>query len=379
LDNRLHIVCWDIPYPANYGGAIDVFYKIKHFAQAGCKIILHCFAYGKRQEIPMQLSELCEQVNLYKRESYLKFLFAKDPYIVASRKHPQLLQNLCKDTYPIMFEGFHTCAWLHHPSLSSRKKFVRIHNIESDYYWHLSKQEKHFFKKLYYKQEFERLVNFEDSLSIVDGFIALSQKDKEYFNHKYPESKHLFCGPFHQNEIINQSFNYDTKQPYCLYHGNLQIPENNASALWLIENVFSKADMQCIIAGKNPTKALQESCLKNNVTLAANPSDKELQKLIVEAQINCLYTTQSTGLKLKLLNALYNGGHIICNDLMLAGSGVKKSVYQANDKQQWISTIKTLVTKTYNQANYQERKEEIELLYNNKSNAEILMAFLFDV
>ena len=36
-----------MPYPPNYGGVIDVFYKIKSLHAIGIKIILHCFKYGK--------------------------------------------------------------------------------------------------------------------------------------------------------------------------------------------------------------------------------------------------------------------------------------------------------------------------------------------
>ena len=29
ITKEIHIITFDIPYPANYGGVIDVFYKIK--------------------------------------------------------------------------------------------------------------------------------------------------------------------------------------------------------------------------------------------------------------------------------------------------------------------------------------------------------------
>ena len=42
---HLHIISFTIPYPPNYGGAIDVFYKIKALHSAGVKVHLHCFSY----------------------------------------------------------------------------------------------------------------------------------------------------------------------------------------------------------------------------------------------------------------------------------------------------------------------------------------------
>ena len=42
-ERQLHIVAFDIPYPPNYGGVIDVWYKLKALHAKGIKIILHCF------------------------------------------------------------------------------------------------------------------------------------------------------------------------------------------------------------------------------------------------------------------------------------------------------------------------------------------------
>lgn len=38
----LNIICFDVPFPADYGGAIEEFYKIKSLHAAGVKIYLHC-------------------------------------------------------------------------------------------------------------------------------------------------------------------------------------------------------------------------------------------------------------------------------------------------------------------------------------------------
>jgi len=46
-DQHLHIVSFDIPYPANYGGVIDVFYKAQALTAKGVKVHLHCFEYNR--------------------------------------------------------------------------------------------------------------------------------------------------------------------------------------------------------------------------------------------------------------------------------------------------------------------------------------------
>mgnify|MGYP001008265998 FL=1 len=60
MERRLHIVSFDVPYPADYGGVIDVYYKIKALADRGVSIILHCYQYGRPEQ--QELEKLCEKV-----------------------------------------------------------------------------------------------------------------------------------------------------------------------------------------------------------------------------------------------------------------------------------------------------------------------------
>ncbi len=41
MDLHLHIIAFDIPFPPDYGGVIDVYYKIKTLSEAGVRIHLH--------------------------------------------------------------------------------------------------------------------------------------------------------------------------------------------------------------------------------------------------------------------------------------------------------------------------------------------------
>ena len=42
MDKYINIVSFNIPWPANYGGVIDVYYKMQALHKCGVKIILHC-------------------------------------------------------------------------------------------------------------------------------------------------------------------------------------------------------------------------------------------------------------------------------------------------------------------------------------------------
>jgi len=65
LDKHLHIVCLDVPYPPDYGGVFDLYYKIKSLSEAGIKIHLHCFEYGLGKQ--KELDVYCVEVQYYPR------------------------------------------------------------------------------------------------------------------------------------------------------------------------------------------------------------------------------------------------------------------------------------------------------------------------
>ena len=42
---KLHVVSFQVPFPPDYGGLIDVYYKLKALKEAGCSVVLHTYRY----------------------------------------------------------------------------------------------------------------------------------------------------------------------------------------------------------------------------------------------------------------------------------------------------------------------------------------------
>ncbi len=365
----LHIISFNIPYPANYGGIIDVFYKLKNLSETGMKIHLHCFQYGReQQEI---LKKYAYKVSYYKRPKLFFYHFSSKPYIVRSRQNSELLKSLLQDNAPILFEGLHTCAYLSHKDLSKRFKIVRTHNIEHTYYNELSKRTANFIKKIYYKIDALKLKSFEKILKHADALVSISNTDFEYFNNNYGNA--VFIPPFHSSNVCTLN---NGRGDYALFQGNLSVPENYQMAFWIIENIFSKIDISLTIAGFNPDKSIVNAASKYaNIKVISNPSDDEMRKLIFNAHLNLLFTLQPTGLKLKLLNALFNGRFCLCNKQMLEGTGIEKSVniVDINDKAGCINLIQNLFKQEFNETDIQIRENEVNELYDNKVNTKLLL------
>ena len=361
MQAHLHIISFDIPYPANYGGAIDVFHKIRCLHAQEIKIILHCFEYGDRKK-SAELESLCEKVYYYKRNTSFLNQLSVLPFNVKSRVNSELKQNLLKDNYPILFEVLHTCYLLNDPDLKNRKKLFRHSNIEHDYFLELAKGEKSFFKKIYLQIEAFKLKHFEKQITNADCILSVSEADLVYFKKEYPNTPSVYLPSFHGFDELQCK---PGKENYNLYHGNLSISENYNAALWLIENVFSKITHSTIIAGLNPPQHLVDAIKKHShIILKQNCSEQEMQILIKDAHIHCLYTEQGTGLKLKLLNVLYSGRFVIANTAMLNGTQLAKACYIANFPEEYIHEINVLFSKEFTLEEIEMRKKIISPMDN---------------
>ncbi|MEO7048015.1 MAG: glycosyltransferase [Ferruginibacter sp.] len=370
MDKHLHIISFDVPYPADYGGVIDVFYKIVSLHNVGIKIHLHCFT---KDRLPQnELNKYCVSVNYYKRQKSFSFT---TPYIVQSRADKILLANLQQDDHPILMEGIHCTYLLGKGFLKNRKTIVRLHNTEHKYYASLAKEEKNILKKIYFKRESFLLKKYEAALAPKTIFAALSKDDKEFYE-THLSSQHIYFIPafLPWAEVTN----IIGKGHYCLYHGNLAINENQKAICWLLDNVFNDIEIPFVIAGKDPSKKMTEFAEKNsNVCMVANPSERELQDLIVKAQVNILPSFNNTGVKLKLLNALFNGRYCLVNTAAVKGSGLDELCRIAEKPEDFKQQIQQLFKQDFSAIDLDKRKQILQQLYNNADNAEALISLLY--
>jgi hypothetical protein len=372
MNKKLHIVCLDAPAPADYGGAIDMYYKIEALVQKGFEIVLHYFDYKPGRNAD-PLKRFCKEIHAYPRQNILKSFSLKLPYIVASRINIDLIERLNKDDAPIILEGIHCTGIIPFLKDKSRKVVVRIHNDEAVYYKSLAKFEKGFLKKLYYNIEAALLNRYQQQLPKNITYAFLSVEDAITFKKKYQISHTYFIPCFTAWQQINIKEGFGK---YCLYHGNLFVPENNEAAIWLIENVFSKLSIPFIVAGKTPSKQLTDLVHQySHIKLISTPTDEELETTIKDAHIHVLPSFNTTGVKLKLLHVLSSGRFCITNKAGIAGSGVDNEVSIAETPQDYINLIEALMKEAFTATYIEKRKLQMQL-YNNDINAEKLSALL---
>ena len=370
-EKNIHVISFDVPYPPDYGGVIDVFYKIKALHALGVKVHLHCFEYGRKNSD--ELAAICASVNYYSRRTSRSNLFNTYPYIVLSRDSEELKKNLLNDNYPILMEGLHSTRLLGDPDFSKRRMFVRTHNVEHDYYDNLAKVEGNIFKRYYFYNEAGKLLKYEPVLKNATGILAISPNDTTYFSSKYKNVNYITA--FHPHEKVSC---LPGKGDFAFYHGNLAVGENNEAALYLVNKVFNDIDQQLVIAGSKPSDELKKAVrASSNISLHGDMTHTQIQEYISEAQCNILPTFQSTGIKLKLLSALFVGRFCIVNKPMVENTGLEPLCIMANSAEVMKEKIKSVFEKEFTERERKKREEILLKDFSNEENAKRLMKVLF--
>ena len=364
-EKRIHIVAFDVPYPADYGGAIDIYFRIKALYELGFKITLHCFEYGRGEQ--PHLDEITEKVFYYARQKTIFNAFNKRPFIVASRRSKSLLNRLLADNAPILFEGIHTTWFLENKEVQKRLTYVRTHNIEHDYYSALAKNAGGV-KRLFFKQEARKLKNYEAILEHSTNVFCIREGDVLHFTQF---TDNISVLPASTPELSMNA--YESTEDYALFHGNLSVSENDEAAQWIIAHIWRKEKslLPLKIAGKNPSQKLITLAQQNGIEVIANPSMEEMKEIISKAGIHVLVSDQSTGVKLKLLAAAGSSGHVLVNPTMVMDTNLTEVVKVCTSSAEFISKILEIQENALPEVEFEKRKAFLRKNYSTKENCRI--------
>jgi hypothetical protein len=369
-DKHLHIISFIVPYPVNYGGVFDIYHKIVSLHKAGVKIYLHCFTEHKGRQ--QELNKFCEKIFYYPRKKGVAGLSFRLPYIVASRMDEELWRNLESDNHPVLIEGIHSAGWLLKRTPSNRKVILRLHNVEHEYYRQLFLSSSSTINRIYYHFESVLLRKFEKKIAgIPDLILAVSEQDVQTYRQRF-DVKNIQVLP------VFTGFTNDTPPSgtgyFCLYHGNLSVPENEKAVAWLLNEIFFDSDLPFVVAGKNPSPELKQFIARfDNAKLVSDPSVEKMRSLIADAQCNVLPSFNNTGIKLKIINALFHGRHCIVNNAAVRGSGVESVCHIAKNAQQFRETVRKFSVLPLYEEDVIARKKILNDLFDEDKNCATLI------
>jgi hypothetical protein len=147
--------------------------------------------------------------------------------------------------------------------------------------------------------------------------------------------------------------------------------------LFLVNEVFSKIKTPLIIAGKKPSQELKAAASKyRHMEIKANINTQEIDELIKNAQINVLPTFQATGIKLKLLAALFNGRHCVVNSPMVVNTGLENLCSIKDTAAEMSEEIRRLFDVPFDMQEKKKREDVLlEDFSNNKNVKKLLKLF----
>ncbi len=367
--HKLHIISFDVPYPPKYGGVIDVYFKIKELNAVGIAVYLHVFSSERKHE--EKLRELCEDVFFYERGSALLSFVTILPYRVKSRVSSALVSNVQKVKAPVLFEGLHSAYYLSKKIFA--KNYLRAHNVEHHYFFGLAKSEKNVLRKVFFYVEALKLKAFEKNLHHADGIFSIAPLEQEYFAKNFGKKAH-YIPVFHDSSFASVK---TVQEKFVLWHGDLRVSDNIKTVGFLIEVYKSSSYRFKIASSILPKRIEREIEQYDNIDFVfLDDHDEILQDLFSKAQINVLYTYQNTGIKLKLLNALYKGKFVIGNHNLLMHTGLEDLCELANSKQEILAKTKLLYHKNFTTAEAEKRKKHLAK-FNPEISAKQITAIIF--
>lgn len=370
MTKRLHIITVICPNDPYSGVTVDIYHKMEAFHRAGIAIYLHCLECSSLPN--KKLAQFCEQLYCYPPAKGLKASLGIFSGIFKGRIPTELLKNLQLNLAPVLFEGLKSCSFLDDPLLSAFPKFVRAHNIAHLHYFNLYRSSRIPKQRWYYLFQGFNAKILESKLKCADHILAVSTTEAEYLGNKFGRTH--FIPPFH-------SFSEMTGKPgqgdYLIYHGNLEIEDNQRAVKYLMSKIFSQITESFVIAGKNPPEWLVKQAKDiPHITIVPNPSEDQMNQLIAHAQICLVPGFQPTGMKMKLLNSLFGGRHCLTNSIMVKGTDLKNLCHIADSPNEMIEKIRLLMEQEFGVEDIRKRKLNLETLHANELNAQKIIELL---
>lgn len=360
---EIDIVSFDNPFPPVYGGAIDVFYRVQALHKLGVKTRLHCYTVPERPPSP-ELESLCESVDYYPRTSGILPALARRPYVAATRNSASLLSNLADREGPVVFEGLHTCAICTAREIKHRPRYIRMHNVEWEYYRALADTANGSLRKLHFRRESAKLRRFErEILKSVDGVFAISHSDLDYFSSRH-ENVNLIPA-FHQYSGVEVQMG---EGEYVLFQGDLTV-DDNFNVIRDLAHRIADDGIPVKVAGRiNAQPSIVDAFKHENLTLYPDVSTDEMTELMLKAQVHVIDSNITSGFKLKLIAALHTARHVVARRVLVS-KDLRNVVNTYSDRAELGQIVRPLMQRPVGPEDISVRRKLIEPMFSNQKNA----------
>jgi hypothetical protein len=342
--NRILIVSGFFPFPSFFGGAYDVFERIKGLKSLGFEIdlICTCKTIPKKEDIDF-VKIYIEELFLVKRKNRLVDLFNIKPLQVISRSE---LKNVVLDkkyNYTIL-ESECVGLILENKSLRTDEIIVRVHNNESKYFKELANSTHSFFNKLYYFQESFKYNYFSSNIFSKTDRLWFISKEELVQNEM---NASMGYKSIHLPSPINDAFlQQELSSKIVLFIGALFMPNNIEALLWYLDFVhpylLKVENYKLIIVGSTGdfTDDYFRKKFKHYSSIELFFNVKNLDLFYAQSTVFINPMIHGTGVKLKSMNAIVNGLPLAATTIGAEGIGLDSEMYfEANTPTEFITSI----------------------------------------
>lgn len=228
-------------------------------------------------------------------------------------------------------------------------KIITIHhNVERDYLRDNSKERPVFYRYpfLYFSKKAER-----DCLKNSDINLTVTEHDASVFRLWYPDAHVYNWGNFEYLSIVDKSFEERQRRLTFVITGSLCFSQSIVpislfiNKYWpLVHQVYQ--DAKLLIAGRNPSKELQQICSTDKgILLIPNPED--IESVVQQADYYICPISEGSGRKLRILDGLRQGLPILCHDVSVSGyESIKDNhfLFSYHDEESFIESLRKITT-----------------------------------
>lgn len=327
MSKKILLICFDTPYPDNYGGVVDIERKFKFFHNNGFKIDLICSSFDLErtrnfEDIIAHNHDIIDHYHIENIDvSFRKILllFSLKPFSVRVREinfHKiNFIQNHEYDLVLVEhLKSTHKIKSLRSILQNSSKFWLRMHNDEAEYYGNLMKVEPNILKKIFFLTECFKYKYYQRKIlnnNVFDGFLYISSRDKDRLQNTsvLTDQKHILL-PIYQEKITKKTRNLSRKIDF-LYVGNLDLNDNFDALKQMIlflkhhglENTKINIVGKCTgIKREQEIKTLFSDFL--NIKFDFNVDNKTLDHAYADSKFFLNFSSNKSGVKTKLIDAI---------------------------------------------------------------------------
>lgn len=346
LNKNIIIVTSELPFPANSGGKIYTWNRMKLLNKMGYNITLFSLVDIAEKVDYEKLKEVCKEVFVYEKKNKLisAIIYFYYPFTVATRKNNRMKKDINeyikKNKINLIIADSAIIA------VNVKTKSIPIvitqHNIEYVAFKSMSFNAKSIKKKIAYYREYILCRIYEKNLyknEYIKGYTFISEKDMEFFKEKYSNTHNLLV-PMGWNDNEEREISLDFNSKKIVYTGQMNYEPNVQAVVYFAESIFNRIkkeipEAEFIIVGKKPVEEVKR--LENIKGITVTGYVDSIDPYMKECSLVVIPLLSGGGVKIKLFEALSYKKVVVSTSKGVEGTIFKnnRDLFIENDSQKF--------------------------------------------